>query len=146
MKNPTEHPGRGRFSAGSANGNGVCCCVEEIRQQCCAGNLLQTQPSRRLNVGNGVFDSRRGHENLGGIGNAAAILWMQLDAQLAELFELLRQSALIERTIGTFDPVSARLHDQRQGQHAAATDAAKEIVLVRGHGQRLKTVTGLKND
>ena len=58
-------------------------------------------------------------------------------AMAAQPVELVRRAALVEGPVGSRHHAAGGLHDQRKGQHPAAADAAKEILLAGSHPGRL---------
>ena len=51
----------------------------------------------------------------------------RFDAAVAQELELLREPALVERTVGALHGTALGAQDQRQRQHSATADAAEEI-------------------
>src|SRR6185437_1564380 len=74
--------------------------------------------------------------------NAAAVLREKLDALGAEEVELLRRASLVERAVGAGDRAASRAKNERERQHAAAADPAKEIVPVSLHRRMLQSAPG----
>ena len=66
-----------------------------------------------------------------------AVLRKERDPVGAQELELLGQAALVERAVGAGNLGAVGAQDQRQRQHAAAADAAKEIRPVWMHGRKL---------
>ena len=60
-----------------------------------------------------------------------AVLRRQRNAERAQIVELGRQPAGVERTVGTGDAGAAGAKDGGEGQHSAAADSAEEILV--GH-------------
>ena len=125
VKDPADHPGHGRLAAGAADGDAALRGVEQLGEELRAGEMGEPELLCADDVGHGRLDRRRGdqcHARL----KARAVLREQLDAERAEIVELLRRAARVERAVGARHARPAGADDGRERKHAAAADAAEE--------------------
>ena len=87
----------------------------------------------RTTSGIGFLDRRRGDQGHA-FGEAGAVLRGQRDAERAQIIELGREAAGVERAVGAGDARAAGAEDGGEGQHPAAADSAEEILV--GHCRR----------
>src|SRR3546814_2083406 len=75
--------------------------VHQFRKQLRAGEMSKAKPPPGLNVGNAFFHRGRSDEDLIGAGDPAAVLREKRDALIAQIIELCRGAALVQRSVGT---------------------------------------------
>src|SRR3546814_16528619 len=115
--------------------------------------MSKAKPPPGLNVGNAFFHRGRSDEDLIGAGDPAAVLREKRDALIAQIIELCRGAALVQRSVGTRHTGAVCGQNGCERQHAAAADAAKEkgTGLLNAeyltHGtETLKTGEGMQNE
>ena len=125
MEDPADHPGHGRLAAGPADRDAALGIVEQLREELGPGEVGQAELARPDDVGNIVLDRRRGDQGHARL-EARAVLREQLDPERAQIVELVRRPAGVERAVGARDAAAGRAHDARQRKHPAAADTAEE--------------------
>jgi hypothetical protein len=138
VKNPPDHADSGGLAARSRDPNAQGGTVEELGEKVSAGDDGGTDTTRGLHVGDRLFNSCGGDDDLLGSLDAAAILWMKQHPSRTQKIKSLGISPLIKRPVGTLDPSAPRLNDQGERGHAATPDAAKKVVSKLGHRRNLQ--------
>jgi hypothetical protein len=102
--------------------------VEELGEKVGAGGDGGTDTTRGLHIGDRLFNSSGGDQDLLGSLDAAAILRMKQHPSSPQEIKPFGISPLIKRPVGTLDPPAPRLDDQGERSHAATADAAKKVI------------------
>jgi hypothetical protein len=126
-QDPADHAGDGGLAAGAGDADAEGGGVEQLLQQLGAGHGRGADAAGGLDVGDGLLHGGGGDQDLVGADQARAVLREQADAAPLQPLELGGRSALVAGPVGAGDLRALGLDDQRQGQHAAAADAAEEV-------------------
>src|SRR5689334_16149284 len=98
VKDPADHAGHGRLPAGAAHGDAALGSVEKLRKELRAREMREAQLSRAKDVGDCVLDCRRRDQRHPWL-KSRAVLRKQLDPERAEIVELVRRAAGVERSV-----------------------------------------------
>ena len=140
MKNPPDHANRGGLAARSRDTDAQGGTVEELGEKMSAGDDGGPDTTRGLHVGDRLFDSSGGDQDLRGSPDAAAILRMQQHSTSTQKFKSYGISPLIKRPVGALDPPAPRLDNQGERGHAATADAAKKVILAHRRNLQLSSM------
>jgi hypothetical protein len=100
-------------------------------------NSCARSSARRHDVWDGILDGRRDHHCLVCARHSRTILRKQCNAAALEELELRCCASLIERPVRAGNLRAVPAQNQRQRQHPAAADAAKEVRFVQNHSVKL---------
>ena len=119
-------PGHRRLAAGAADRDAALRGVEQLGEEFRPGEVRQAQLAGADDVGDGRSSTAAEVTRVMPVWQARAVLREQLDPERAQIVELVRRAAGIERAVGAGDAAAAGAHDAGERKHAAAADAAEE--------------------
>ena len=116
VEDPADHAGHGGLAAGAADGDAALRVVEELGEELRTGQVLEPELAGADDVGHRFLDRRRSDERHARL-QARTVLRKQADPERAEVGELVRDAARVERSVRARDLRAGRAHDG--GERAA---------------------------